>query len=99
MDIATYIWWLTDCNQCKGQPLVSWNAFAKGYGDSIERLITPSTPTLIKINQLRSLAFLYRHIALNEEILEYVQRQTSVLMQRLEPTNSKEQLIVSLWGH
>ncbi|MNV33246.1 homoserine kinase [compost metagenome] len=96
-DVATFIWWLTGSEHTELEKLKSWEQFVNGYGESIKQLINNSTPALIKTNQLRSLIFLHNNIIINEEILEYAQRRTSHLLEKLTPHLKSEQLLEALW--
>lgn len=96
-DVATFIWWLMGSEHTKLEKFKSWEQFSNGYGESIKHLINNSTPALIKTNQLRSLIFLHNNIIINKEVLEYAQRQTFHLLDKLPLRLKSEQLPEALW--
>lgn len=97
-DISTFIWWLTGLNYSEREKFNLWKNFAKGYGMAEKSLLNKNTKTMIKINQLRSLIFLYNNIILNKEIINYAHLQTSNLINKLNTSLKQDQILEALWN-
>lgn len=67
-DIATFLWWVLGHNN-RDYAQLMWTHFKTGYGTEINSLLNSDLSTLLKINELRSLIFLYKNTPLSEGAL------------------------------
>lgn len=81
-DISTFLWWMLGQHDDKSR-ITAWDRFQEGYGDALAIRLDNNTATYIKINELRSLVFLYDHVHINDEIFEHINQQTRWLLKEL----------------
>lgn len=84
-DISTFIWWALGQHN-DSTNINAWKSLEQGYGDVLETRIDKNTPRYIKINELRSLAFIYNHILITDELFEHINKRTLWLMDALPPS-------------
>lgn len=91
-DISTFLWWMLGQHDGKSR-IAAWDRFQEGYGDALAIRLDNNTATYIKINELRSLVFLYNHVHINDEIYEHINQQTRWLLKELSrPLKGRELL-------
>lgn len=74
-DISTFIWWALG-QQNHTTNINAWKSLKQGYGEVLETRIDQNTPRFIKINELRSLVFIYNNILITDELFEHINKRT-----------------------
>lgn len=83
-DVATFLWWALG-HKDRDYALLLWTQFKQGYGTDINEILKNDISTLIKLNELRSLVFLYKNAALSEKALAHVTNRTKWFTTDLKP--------------